>query len=288
MSATSRFFPYHLVLPSMPAVTAQLMRSFNDDNTTLNGLADLIGKDPALAAKVLRVANTARYSPLRSVSSLREASATLGMTMLRNLTMASGLAGAFPPAAGFDSVRFWRHGIATAHYAVLLARACMLDAEAAYLGGLMLRTGQLLMLQIDKAGVADVERRVAAPGQRFTLEAQRWGCTHSDVTAELARRWQFPDILLGAFNATARPLAAQPFSALGAVLHLAEALADTMDIAAPPPPALGQTADASPVDALQLAMPELIARLRLNPAWLADKLLSPADLAQEAKLMTAG
>jgi len=66
-AAVHRFFPFNLVLPNMPGVAAQLMRSFSDDNMTLNRLADLIGQDPALAAKVLRLANSARYSPLRSV-----------------------------------------------------------------------------------------------------------------------------------------------------------------------------------------------------------------------------
>jgi len=275
MSATQRFFPYNLVLPNMPGVAAQLMRSFNDDNMTLGGLAELIGKDPALAAQVLRLANSARYSPLRSVSSLREATASLGMTMLRNLTMATCLSRAFPAVAGLDQARFWRHGIATAYYAVLLAKACMIDAETAYLGGLMLRTGQLLMLQMDKAGVAEVEKQVTQPGARFALEQARWQCSHSDVTAELARRWQFPDSLLSAFRATARPLQAQPYSGLGAALHLAEALADAMDLEQPP------------IESLQQTQSELIAKLRLNPAWLADKLLNPADLSQEVQLLTA-
>jgi HD-like signal output (HDOD) protein len=275
-AAVHRFFPFNLVLPNMPGVAAQLMRSFSDDNMTLNRLADLIGQDPALAAKVLRLANSARYSPLRSVSSLREATASLGMTMLRNLTMATSLSGAFPSIHGLDQTRFWRHGMATAHYAVLLARACMIDAETAYLGGLMLRTGQLLMLQMDKLGVAELEKQIQLPGDRFSLAQQRWACTHSDVTAELARRWQFPDALVSAFQATAWPLQAQPFSGLGAVLRLAEALADTMDLQQPP------------IEAMQQALPELIARLRLNPAWLADKLLDPAALAEDAQLMTGG
>ena len=96
------------------------------------------------------------------------------------------------------------------------------------------------------------------------------------MTAELARRWQFPDTLLNAFAATARPLQAQPYSALGAVLHLAEALADTLD--------LGGDAVAQ----VQEAQAELFQRLRLNPQWLADKLLDPASLSEEVQLMTAG
>lgn len=276
MSAISRFFPYNLALPNMPGVAMEVLRSCKDDNTTLAGLAELIGKDPVLAAKVLRLANSARYSPLRSVSNLRDATTSLGMTMVRNLTLASSVSGTFPAISGLDRTRFWRHGIATAHYAMVLAKVCMLDADAAYLGGLMLRTGQLLMLQVDKGGVTAVEQGMKAPGDRFTLERARWNCCHSDVTAELARRWSFPDSLLTAFQNTAAPLDAASFSQLGAVLHLAEGLADAMDLGQPP------------IEAIEQALPELISRLRLKPSWLADKLLDPDQLSQEAQLMTGG
>ena len=46
----------------------------------------------------------------------------------------------------------------SAQHAVLLSRGALLDADTAYLGGLMLRTGQLLMAQMDKAGVAEIEQ----------------------------------------------------------------------------------------------------------------------------------
>ena len=276
MSAISRFFPYNLALPNMPGVAMEVMRSCNDDNMTLSGLAELIGKDPVLAAKVLRLANSARYSPLRSVSSLRDATASLGMTMVRNLTLASSVSGTFPAVSGLDRTRFWRHGIATAHYAMQLAKVAMIDADAAYLGGLLLRTGQLLMLQVDKGGVTEVEGQVKHPGDRFRLERTRWDCSHADVTAELARRWSFPDSLLTAFQAATDPLEAPSFSQLGGVLHLAEGLADAMDLGQPP------------IEAIEAAMPELIKRLRLKTSWLADKLLDADALTQEAQVMTGG
>lgn len=276
MSAISRFFPYNLALPNMPGVAMEVMRSCNDDRMTLSGLAELIGKDPVLAAKVLRLANSARYSPLRSVSSLRDATSSLGMTMVRNLTLASSVSGTFPAISGLDRTRFWRHGIATAHYAVQLARVAMIDTDAAYLGGLLLRTGQLLMLQVDKAGVIEVEGQLKQPGDRFRLEPARWGCSHAEVTAELARRWSFPDNLLTAFHAATEPLAAATFSQLGGVLHLAEGLADAMDLGVPP------------IEAIDAAMPELIKRLRLKTSWLADKLLDADALTQEAQVMTGG
>lgn len=273
MSKVSRFFPFSLVLPNMPGVAAQLMRSMNDDSMSLPALAELIGKDPALSATVLRIANTARYSRLRSISSLREATATLGMTTLRNLAMSTCMSRAFPAVAGLDKRRFWSRGIATAHYAALVGRATLVDPEVAYLGGLMLQTGQLLMMQIDREGVAQVELGILQPGDRFRMEQMRWDCTHSDVTAELARRWKFPDTLLGAFEAVSQPLQSQPFSNLGGVLHIAAVLADAMVL------------EADAIASLQACAPELVARLHLNMAWLQDKLLTAADLAPEVESM---
>lgn len=274
-TAARRFFSHpNLVLPNLPGVAMQLLAAFDDDNMTLNGLADLIGKDPALAAKVLRVANSAKYSPLRSVASLRDATASLGMTTLRKLTIATSVSGSFGVIKGLDVARFWRHGIASAHIATELARVSMIDAETAYLGALMLRTGQLLMVQVDPEGVAEIEKGVQVPGQRFSLEFVRWDCSHSDVTAELARRWQFPDSLLTGFRDAARPLESERFSVLAGVLHLAQALADAIDLGQPP------------IEAVQASQGEVIARLRLKTAWLADKMPDPAALAEEAALLT--
>lgn len=273
MSKVSHFFPFSLVLPNMPGVAAQLIRSMNDDHMTLPALADLIGKDPALSATVLRIANTARYSPLRSVSSLREATATLGMTTLRNLALATCMSKAFPAVAGLDRRRFWCRGIATAHYAALVGRATLVDPEVAYLGGLMLQTGQLLMMQIDKTGVVEVESQIHQPGDRFRLEQARWHCTHSDVTAELARRWKFPDPLLVAFETVSHPLDSQPFSAMGGVLHVAALLADALVLEVPS------------IESLHHSVPELIARLHLNIDWLQQRLLTVADLAPEVDSM---
>ncbi|GAP38089.1 HDOD domain-containing protein [Piscinibacter sakaiensis] len=277
MSAAKRFFSHpNLVLPNLPGVAAQLLAGFDDDDMTLAGLAELIGKDPALSAKVLRVANSARYSPLRSVASLRDATAMLGMTTLRKLTIATCVSGSFGVIKGLDLPRFWRHGIATAHLATELARVSGIDAETAYLGGLMLRTGQLLMLQVDPAGVAELEKAVHVPGQRFSLEYVRWDCAHSDVTAELARRWQFPDSLLLGFQSAGRPLEGERFSVLGGVLHLAEVLADAIDLGLPP------------IDTVMTHQGDLVGRLRLKTSWLADRLPDPAGLAEEARLMTGG
>jgi HD-like signal output (HDOD) protein len=275
-AAAARFFPDSLVLPSMPEVATKLMRSFGDDNLNLDTLAGLIGKDASLSAKVLRLANSARYSPSHNIDTLRDAAAALGVTTLRNLVMAACMASAFPAVEGMDRKKFWRHSLATAAFATLLAKAEQINTEVAYLAGLMLRSGQLLMLQVEPGAVAEAESHVIEPGVRFDWEMNRFGVSHNEVTAELARRWHFPHALVEGFHWASDPLSAKPFSLLGAVLHMAEVLADAMELGI------------APVKALEQIEKELVEHEHLDLDWLEGHLFTQADLAHEVELLLAG
>ncbi|MEL4180805.1 HDOD domain-containing protein [Roseateles sp. PN1] len=269
--AAEKFFQHNSALPTMPEVASRLIRSFDDDNISLATLADLIGKDASLSAKVLRLANSARYSPSHQISTLQDAAAALGMETLRNLSLAACMAGAFPKVKGLDRGVFWRHGITTAAYARVLAKMVKLDAETAYLAGLMLRTGQILMALAESDKVAEVETLAVEPGSRFSLEQHRFDCTHADVTASLARHWHFPAAMVEAFADANTPMEVRPFSLMAAVLHMAEVLADA-----------AQNKD-NPTHALQVAVPELIEHLHLDLAFLAAKLEAAGDVASDVE-----
>jgi HD-like signal output (HDOD) protein len=275
-AAAERFFVRHNALPTMPEVASRLLRSFDDDNVGLAQVAALIEKDGALAAKVLRLANSAHYSPSHQISTVVDAAHALGLETLRNLAMAACLSGAFPKVQGLDRTLFWRHGIATANYARILARMLGADGattDTAYLAGLMLRTGQLLMAIDEPDLVADVEAHAAEPGSRFSLEQHRFGCTHADVTASLAAHWHFPDRMVEAFRDANTPLEIRPFSLIAAVLHVAEVLADAAEH------------HDEPVHALQTAVPELIEHLHLDLGMLAAKVTAAGDPAAEVEQM---
>jgi HD-like signal output (HDOD) protein len=275
-AAAERFFVKHNALPTMPEVASRLLKSFDDDNVGLSQIAALIEKDGALTAKVLRLANTAHYSPSHQIASVVDAAHALGLETLRNLAMAACLSGAFPKVQGLDRATFWRHSVATANYARILARMLGADAattDTAYLAGLMLRTGQLLMAVDSPQLVADVEAHAAEPGSRFSLEEHRFGCTHADVTASLAAHWHFPAPLVEAFKDANTPLEIRPFSLIAAVLHVAEVLADASEH------------HDEPVHALKVAVPELIEHLHLDLDLLAAKVAAAGDPAAEVEQM---
>lgn len=269
IAAAEKFFEKNNALPTMPEVASRLMRSFDDENMNLADIAALIGKDSTLSAKVLRLANTARYSPSHQISTLHDAAAALGMDTLRNLSLAACISGSFPKVACLDREKFWRHSLITAGYARILSRVLRLDDDTSYLAGLMLRTGQLMMAAADPTQVADVEAHAQEPGSRFSLEMHRFACTHADVTASLAAHWHFPAALVEAFKDANTPLEVRPFSLLAAVLHLAEVLADA---------ALQQQ---DPIEAMKLAVPELVEHLHLDLDYLRSKIEAAGDLGSE-------
>jgi HD-like signal output (HDOD) protein len=271
--AAERFFANASKLPAMPEVALRLIKSFENEDVSLHDIAHLIEKDPALSARVLRLANSARYSPAHRIGTLVDAANALGLDSLRNLTMAAAISGNFPACNGLDRLRLWRHAAATAAYARLFAKLLRLDADEVFVAGMMLRTGQLLMAMSEPAAVADVEAHAQEPGSRFSLEQHRFGCTHADVTASLAAHWHFPSEMVQAFTDANEPLAVRPFSPMAAVLHLAEVLADAAEH------------HDEPVAALRNAVPDLIEHLHLDLDDLRERLAALGDPAQDVELL---
>ena len=265
MPEIQRFFANTAALPSMPEVAHRLLRSFEKEDLAMGELADLIGQDQGLSVKLLRLANSARYSPRQAIATLKDAANSIGLQTLRDLALAACVAGSFPKTTGFDRLRFWRQCLATAGHARVLAQACDLDPDTAYLAGMLLRTGELLMLMTEPAALALAESRAKLPDSLMDHERAVMNCTHAEVTAELARRWRFPQALVDGLHAAGDPMAARPFSKLGAVLRMASVLADAGDQGLPPVATLMET------------QADLVNHLHLDLDWLAAH-LQPYEL----------
>jgi HD-like signal output (HDOD) protein len=247
-------------LPTMPEVARRLLNSFDSDDLSLTTLAALIGRDPALSAKVLRLANSARYSPSRAISSLSDAAASLGLRTLRDLALSACISGAFPTVRGFDRIGFWRGNLAMAAYAQTIARHLEVDEDTAYIAGLTLRIGQMLMLMCDADRVLQVHSHSGAVDSLIGFEESMIGFSHPQLSARLASAWRFPPAIVSAFEAAADPLAAKPFTRLGACLRLASVITDARERG------LDELASL-----LEVQGP-LVAHLQLDLAWLGEHL----------------
>ncbi|MDP3702256.1 MAG: HDOD domain-containing protein [Hylemonella sp.] len=258
MSDLSAFFQ-SVKLPVMPEVAHALIRTLHDEDVSITQVRDLVAKDPVLTAKLLRTANSAAMGMRREIGTLDAAISMVGLSQVRTLALTACMNVAFPVVPGLDRTDFWRNSMACAGYAQWLAGGIGLDAQQAWLAGMMLRLGELLIVQAKPEALAVLERQPQIPGDRWAREQQLLGFTEAQVTAELAHRWHFPADIVHGLNASSAPLASQPLSQLAGVVHLASRLAD-MAFSDP------EIVDALPQD--------VVSALDLNLDWMRSKLPS--------------
>lgn len=205
MDIASLFAELH-TLPSVPKVAQDLIQQFDNPATSLESVARNIERDPVIAAKVLRLANSARFRGSREASSVEDAAMRLGFNTLRTLVLASAMTGAFKVDTGFDLKSFWIRSFRVASIARALAKQLKLDADAAFTCGMMHNIGELLI----QSGAPDFARRLnrhphreaAAQAAEETLQL---GFGYPEVGAELARRWQLPALIQHAIAYQGKP-----------------------------------------------------------------------------------
>lgn len=170
-------------LPRLPSVACELLGG-EMDALDLPDLARRIAADQALAARVLRLANSPFYGLARQVGSIEEAVMVLGFRAVRSLVVWAALASTvvgLHPGTGFDTRRFWRHSIAAAVAARQVARVAGLNAETAFTIGLLHDIGQLVLAALCPERYAPDAATAAGP--LFS---------HAEAGAELATDWQLP------------------------------------------------------------------------------------------------
>ncbi len=208
-------------LPTIPKVAQQLIASFSSDDASVTEVARQLAADPALSAKLLRLANSAYFHVSRSIGTVDAALQMLGFVMVRNLVLGNSVAGAFKHVQGIDLAQFWRYNLYTACAARWLAHRADVNADLAFTLGLMHGIGQLQMHVVMPQAVAPLDKQMSVlDAGRAELEVQTFGFHHVQVSAELARVWNFPQPLIDALSQVANPLAAPEFSDAAAWVHM--------------------------------------------------------------------
>lgn len=208
-------------LPTVPKVVQELIDSFNKADIDITVIASRIALDQVIAAKTLRLANSAHFATSRRIGSLNEAVMVLGFSTLRTLVVATGITGAFVNTPGFDRKGFWHHSLAVASYARWLARLTKQDGEAAFTCGLIHNIGELLIHVVAPELAVHIDRSVEKGADRKILEDNNIGFDYIMVGAELAKRWSFPEPFRLAILHQNEPLRHPESGSQGLILHLA-------------------------------------------------------------------
>ncbi len=192
-------------LPPLPLAAQQILQVMDDPAVSMERIAGIIEQDPALAGRILGLANSAFFRRNGEITTVREAIIrALGMDVVKSLALGMAMSGVFDASAcpAFDLRRYWSSAFLTARCASHLGREleCSppIDPRPLFLCGLLHNFGLLALVHCFPEELDSALRLLADhPGERLGGQEQRaMGMDHHQAGGWLARKWHLPEVVI--------------------------------------------------------------------------------------------
>lgn len=186
-----------LLLPSLPEVAVRVGQAVNHELADAKRVAKVIENDPVITAKLIRIANSARYAGSTTVASLPDAITRIGLSTTHQLVISFALRELFrtqSPNLNAMMHDLWedaRHVAAISH---VLARHCQsLDPETALVAGLVHNIGEVAALSYAR----EFSALTGHPEALSTAVSQ----VGPSIGPRILEKWDFPVMLVQAVQA---------------------------------------------------------------------------------------
>jgi HD-like signal output (HDOD) protein len=220
-------------LISLPDLYIRLRAVLNDPDFSMGDVAEVIGKDPGMTARLLRMVNSAFFGLSANIETVTRATSLLGTQQVHDLVLATSVAETFQGISSdrVDMNGFWRRSVRCGVAARLLAESCnVLDSERLFVAGLLRETGHLIMYQtVPELALAAMEQAAEREQPLFEAERELIGLDYARVGGMLMRQWNLPKPLIHATEFHTEPARASENSLETAIVHLAGAMVDSAD-----------------------------------------------------------
>lgn len=185
-------------LPCLPSIYTELIAEMRSDDASVLKIGNLIAKDPGLAAKLLKLANSSFFGrPQRIVNPIK-AVGMLGLDMVRTVVLTTSILEDFNhlKSTQVSVEKMWEHAVITASLCKTIAQNEGLDndtLEIAFCAGLLHDIGKLLIAahlpeSLDAiAQYMDQHQTTMAAAESYVL-----GTTHAAIGAYLLGLWGLP------------------------------------------------------------------------------------------------
>ncbi len=184
-------------LVSLPEITLRINEMVNDPDCDIDDIGKLISQDPALAVRLLGIANSPFYGFSTEISTVSRAVAVLGINKIRDIVLSASATKAFDgiPVDIIAVDDFWQHSLYCGVLGQTLAKETSLDADAVFIAGLLHDIGQLILFnrypqEMHEIILSTIEGET--PMTMVEAEFKRLQTDHTRVGAELARSWRLP------------------------------------------------------------------------------------------------
>lgn len=224
---------------TVSGVLAQVITECDNADASVSSLARIMAGDQALAAMVLKLANSAYYGYARRIESLPDAVVLLGFASVKNLAITASITRLLSTHrdeyAGVRSALF-DHSLCTAVSARILARSRRISREKAFVAGLLHDLGLIVLVCYRK----DLFGRLHAASTSGAVEIHEVeqdivGFGHAELGALVAAEWKFPPALCEALRYHHDPAAALVDPMLAKTVHVADWAAKRLGVGFVPP-----------------------------------------------------
>ena len=214
--------------PVLPATVTRLMAVVNDPESSVDDIINTILPDQSLCLTILKIANSALFGRPRKAGSLKTAVIILGFNEVRKIAVTKALINSFgklPDKQKPFMDRFWSHSFLCGLAAVIIARDLQIDADTAFMAGLIHDAGKLVMLQTFVDDYTLEPWMTTYSSQEVLQEELRaYSFTHDAVGGQLLEKWLFPENLVTAVAYHHRPGQAVVEQGFAYIVQLADIL----------------------------------------------------------------
>lgn len=222
-------------LPAMPHIAGLVMNRLSDKNASARQIQRIISADQALAAKILKVANSAFYGCTRKVSTLTDAVVILGFNTIRSLVLAISTRSILQRGSdglGLSKEALWKHSIGCAVGCRILSGMVFFPRqEESFVCGLLHDIGKLVLSQNFSQKYKKVEEKVVKDKVSYReAENEILGFDHTQVGALLVKKWNFSQDLEKVIEFHHEPSRAKGIVELAAITNFSDKLCNKLGI----------------------------------------------------------
>jgi len=218
-------------LVSLPGVFVRVNEMVNDPQCTMSKVAELIGQDPGLTMRVLRMANSPAYGASKEIDSVARAVTLIGTERVRDIALATSAVDTFDgiPNDLVSMDDFWMHSIYCAIIAKYLGvEAKVSKADSLFVAGLLHDIGQLVLFK----ELPELSRKCleyvfddTEETELHIVEQEYIGFDHAMVGSALAESWHLTPMLIEVIGAHHDLSQADKFKKESAIIKVANSLA---------------------------------------------------------------
>ena len=222
-------------IPTLPIVIDKIARLLNNPQTSAEEIGKAITTDQALAAKVLKLVNSAFYGFPGKISTITHAVVILGFATVKNVVLTASIFDAFTKkvslTSSFDLEKFWLHSIACGAASQCLSKHIGYgEKEECFIAGLIHDVGKIILCNYLPAEFELVVQNTVQKGCLFyESEKEVLHMTHEDLGGIVAERWNLPKNLRDGVQFHHAPVQGGEFSTTAGIVHAADILVRAMD-----------------------------------------------------------